>query len=155
MITYQSISKSKQVVAYFDLTGASLLFTDWITALQNKITDTNKKYFNPDFWYLDTDNLYKLKKETPLSFNIIYNTTTPAYDLIIGFNYNNTNHYIYYDGGGSNRNENGFKSKIIYLPKNSYLTIQVGIDFVVRKRFYYGRSGIDEYNGLLIYLTEI
>jgi hypothetical protein len=155
MITYQSISKSKQVVAYFDLTDASLLSTDFITALQNKITDTNKKYFNPDYWYLDTDNLYKLKKETPLNFNIIYNISPPAYDIIIGFNYNNTNHYIYYDTGGSNKNENGFKSKIIYLPKNSYLTIQVGTNFVVGKRFYFGRGGIDVYNSLLIYLTEI
>ena len=155
MITYQSISKTKQVVAYFDLTGANLLFTDWIIALQNKITDTNKKYFNPDFWYLDTDNLYKLKKETPLNFNIIYNISLPAHDFVIGFNYNNTNYYIYYDIGGADKNEDGFRSKIIYLPKNSYLTIQVSTDFVVGKRFYFGRTGTDEYNALLIYLTEV
>jgi hypothetical protein len=155
MISYQSISKAKQVVAYFDLTGANLLFTDWITALQNKITDTNKKYFNPDYWYLDSDNLYKLKKETPLNFNVIYNIPTPAYGFVIGFNYNNTNHYIYFDGGGSNKSENGFKSKIIYLPKNSYLTIQVGTDFVIGKSYYFGRGGIDVYNSFLIYLTEI
>lgn len=155
MITYQSISKAKQVIAYFDLTGANLLFTDWIIALQSKITDTNKKYFNPDYWYLDTDGLYKLKKETPLNFNIIYNISGTAYDFVIGFNYNNTNHYIHYDTGGINKNEDGFRSKIIYLPQNSYLTIQVSTNFVVGTRFFFGRAGIDIYNGLLIYLTEI
>ena len=155
MITYQSISKEKQVIAYFNLTGANLLFEDWIIPLQSKITDTNKKYFNPDYWYKDSDNLYKLKKETPLYFNVIYNITGTAYSYVIGFNYNNTNHYIYYDTGGTNKSENGFRSKIIYLPKNSYLTIQVSNDFVVGKIFYFGRAEIDDYDGFLIYLTEI
>lgn len=153
MITYQNPKTlSKDVIGFLNLTNTTFLFSDFIIPIQSKLTQDNY-FFNPSYWYIDSDGLYKLKKDIALFFNFINNTSNTSYEMVISFKKDNRFFYLYYDNGGLNRNENSFYTKQIFLPKDSYLCIQVGQDFTIGNRFYFGRTNIDIYNGVYIYLT--